>query len=210
MDPDTIAEQVRMCAACPKMCRHVCPTFFAWRSDAPTPHGRSLLLHQEITGTHELDDRGVEVLYQCLECSHCLTWCKPEIDVASLVELKRQDLVKKDRLPLGLRKLSDSIQKQHNPFDESHSKRNNWLKIGKSEGSPILYFVGCLASYREKEIAQDSVTALEMLGHQIIVTQDEYCCASPLFRIGDVKSGIEQAQHNIEILNAIDAEAIVA
>lgn len=209
IDPDKIAEQVRMCAACPKMCRHVCPTFFAWRSEAPTPHGRALLMHQEITGTHELDDRGIEVLYQCLECSHCLTWCKPEIDIATLVEIKRRDLVKQSRQPEGLKKLTESVRKQHNPFEEPHAKRNNWLKLNKGEGTPLLYFIGCLASYREKAIVQDTVAALEILGHRVIITEDEWCCGSPLFRTGDVETGLEQARHNVEVLNAIDTEEIV-
>ena len=209
IDQEKIAEQVRMCAACPKMCRHVCPTFFAWRSDAPTPHGRALLLHQEIIGTHKLDNRGIEVLYQCLECSHCLTWCKPEIDIATLVELKRQDLVKQNRQPKGFKKLTESIRKHHNPFEELHANRNNWLKIEKGEGIPIVYFAGCLASYREKEIAQDTIAALEMIGHQVIVDDGEWCCGSPMFRTGDVETGLEQARHNVDVLNAIDAEEIV-
>ena len=86
MEPGEIAEQVRMCAGCQKLCRHICPTFFAWRSDSPTPHGRALLLHQEITGTRPLDDRAIEILYQCLECSHCLSMCVTEIDIAEIVE----------------------------------------------------------------------------------------------------------------------------
>ncbi|MHA1863329.1 MAG: hypothetical protein ACTSWA_06150 [Candidatus Thorarchaeota archaeon] len=56
---DSLATQIRMCAACPKMCRHVCPTFFAWRSDAPTPHGRALLNHQDKTGPREKHEPGI-------------------------------------------------------------------------------------------------------------------------------------------------------
>ena len=209
-DPDIIAEQVRMCAGCPKMCRHVCPTFFAWRSDAPTPHGRALLLHLEITGTRELDERGVEVLYQCLECSHCLTWCKPEIDIASLVEIKRRDLVKQDRLPEGLKNLSESINKHYNPFNEPHEERNSWIELEETDGRRFLYFVGCLASYREKEIVQDTVASLELLGHQVVVEKDERCCGSPMFRTGNEEDGLTQARHNVDLLNAVDAEEIVA
>ena len=209
IEPDKIAEQVRMCAACPKMCRHVCPTFFAWRSDAPTPHGRALLMHQEITGTRDIDERGVEVLYQCLECSHCLTWCKPEIDIASLVETKRQDLVKRGQQPEGISRLTDLVTKTHNPFGEDHSKRNDWIKTRDSEGQRILYFTGCTAAYREKRSAQDTVTLLEQLGYSVEVAPDEWCCGSPLIRTGDVKSGSKLAAHNVEVLNGIDVEEIV-
>ncbi|MFW9792931.1 MAG: (Fe-S)-binding protein [Candidatus Thorarchaeota archaeon] len=198
-----------MCAGCQKLCRHVCPTFFAWRSDAPTPHGRSLLLHHEITAARGLDDRGIEVLYQCLECSHCLTWCKPEIDVATIVELKRRDLVEQGRQPKKLRKLSLSVKKKFNPFDEPANKRNDWIKQKKSKGIPLLYFVGCLTSYREKEIAKDTVTSLELLGYQVTISKDEGCCGSPLFRTGDEEGGFEMANHNATMLNEMDVQEIV-
>ncbi len=208
-DSDLIDEQTRMCAACPKMCRHVCPTFFAWKSDAPTPHGRALLMHQEAIGTREIDERGVEVLYQCLECSHCLTWCKPEIDIAKLVEVKRRDFVKAGRQPDGIIKLADQVNKTHNPFGENHSKRNDWIKTSDKSGSKILYFTGCTAAYREKSIAQDTVSLLELVGHSVEIISDEWCCGSPLFRTGYLESAFELVEHNVELLNQSDAELIL-
>ena len=209
MDSETIAEQVRMCGSCSKMCRHVCPTFFAWRSDAPTPHSRTLLMHLEIVGTREIDERGVEILYQCLECSHCLTWCKPEIDIATLVEIKRRELVTANRQPDGITKLVGLVRDTHNPFGEDHSKRNDWIKIRESKGKKVLYFTGCTAAYREKDSAQDTVSILEQLGFSVELTPDEWCCGSPLFRTGNQDAGLELASHNIEVLNNIDAEEIL-
>jgi Fe-S oxidoreductase len=191
------------------MCRHVCPTFFAWRSDAPTPHGRALLIHQEIVGTREIDERGVEVLYQCLECSHCLTWCKPEIDIATLVEIKRRDLVENGKQPAGISDLVNLAKDTHNPFGEDHSKRNSWIETKESKGKKILYFTGCTAAYREKASAQDTVTLLEQLGFSVQLTPDEWCCGSPLLRTGNQEAGMKLAAHNVEVLNAIDAEEIL-
>ena len=210
---EIIAEQIRLCAACPKMCRHVCPTFFAWRTDSPTPHGRALLMHQELVGTRKIDDRGVEVLFQCLECSHCLTWCKPEIDIASIVEQKRKELVTEGRRPQGLTEMAQAIREYHNPFSEPHESRNDWLTINsKKKGKSLFYFVGCTSSYREKEIAASTVTLLESLGYRVLVAdslRDEWCCGSPLLRTGDVELGVELAQHNTEMLNKMNAEEIV-
>ena len=208
-EPEKIAEQVRMCAACPKMCRHVCPTFFAWRSDAPTPHGRALLMHQEIIGTREIDERSAEVLYQCLECSHCLTWCKPEIDIATLVEIKRRDLVKTNRQPDGITKLVGLVKDTHNPFGDDHAKRNDWIKTRESKGEKVLYFTGCTGAYREKDSVQDTVFLLEQLGFSVEITPDEWCCGSPLLRTGNQEAGLEQASHNTEVLNNIDAKEIL-
>ena len=206
---ESLTAQIRMCAACPKMCRHVCPTFFAWRSDSPTPHGRALLIHQDIIGTRALDERGIEVLYQCLECSHCLTFCKPEIDIATIVEEQRKAIVSEGRRPEGLNEMAKATEKYHNPYSELHESRNDWLEVKKTDGKKLLYFTGCTAAYREKEIASDTVELLETLGHQVSISSDEWCCGSPLIRTGDVEFGIELAKHNVEVLNANDAEEIV-
>lgn len=206
---ESLAEQIRMCAACPKMCRHVCPTFFAWRSDSPTPHGRALLLHQELIGTRKLDERGIEVLFQCLECSHCLTFCNPEIDIAKIVEQRRRGLVAEGRRPIQLDEMADTIRKFHNPYSETHESRNNWLRSSKSKGKVLLYFTGCTAAYREKEIASNTVELLQSFGFGIKVTADEWCCGSPLLRTGDAELGLELARHNVAMLNDAKVDEIV-
>ncbi|MBN2228812.1 MAG: (Fe-S)-binding protein [Candidatus Thorarchaeota archaeon] len=206
---ETLAEQIRMCAACPKMCRHVCPTFFAWRSDSPTPHGRALLLHQEQVGTRELDTRAIEVLYQCLECSHCLTFCKPEIDIANLVEERRKSIVTEGRRPTGLNELAFTIDKYHNPYSESHESRNDWLQTNTTGSKHLFYFTGCTAAYREKEIARDTVELLQSIGYAVETSPGEWCCGSPLLRTGDVELGLELGRHNVDILNQIASDEIV-
>lgn len=209
MDEGELEAQVRMCAACPKMCRHVCPTFFAWRSDAPTPHGRALLIYQEIIETRSLDERAIEVLYQCLECSHCLTWCKPEIDIAEIVELVRRRLVQEGRQPDGIKSLESKITENHNPFGEAHEKRMDGLQLMETNGTSIFYFTGCTTAYREQEIANSTISLLSSLGYSIKISSDEWCCGSPLFRTGYEEEALTQARHNVKFLNESDAEFIL-
>lgn len=209
MNVDELAKHVRMCASCPKMCRHVCPTYFSWRSDAPTPHGRALLIHQDMVGTRKLDERGIEVLYQCLECSHCLTWCKPEIDIAEIVEEKRREIVSDGLRPLGLNKLAQTIEEHHNPFGDPHNQRSSWLEPVEGSGTKVLYFTGCTAAYRERSIASSTVALLDFLGYSVTFSEEEHCCGSPLFRTGDDAAGIKTASHNVKILNEADCDEIV-
>ncbi|MHA1576252.1 MAG: (Fe-S)-binding protein [Candidatus Thorarchaeota archaeon] len=209
MESEEIADQVRLCAGCQKLCRHVCPTFLAWRSDSPTPHGRALLLHQETIGTRSLDDRAVEILYQCLECSHCLSMCVTEVDIAEIVETTRTRLVSEKTYPLELDKLRDSVISTHNPFNEDHEKRNNWLQVSSDGNKSVIYFTGCTSAYREQSIATDTVSILESLNYSVTVTKDEWCCSSPLLRTGFKDDARIQAMHNVDILNAIEAEFIL-
>ncbi len=209
MNTSEIAEQVRMCAACPKLCRHVCPTFFAWRSDSPTPHGRALLIHQHLTGTRSVDERAVEVIYQCLECSNCLVYCLPEIDIASIVEEFRTELVKEHNYPKGLRALRDSIKQKFNPYNEPQSERTAWMTGQKISGGRVLYFVGCTASYREQNIARDTVALLEKMSFGVRLMEEEHCCGSPLFRTGFVDDALELARHNVSEINSMDIDEVV-
>jgi len=207
-EPATI-EQLRLCAGCPKMCRHMCPTFLAWRSDSPTPHGRALLIYQEAKGTRSLDDRAIEVLYQCLECSQCLTWCLPQVDIAAAVEDVRVRLVAEGRYPRGLDKVSSAIKADHNPFGDPHAKRSKWFVPTKNEGKRILYFPGCTSAYRETGIAKSTVSLLARLGYKVNVAPDEWCCGSPLFRTGFRELGLEQAHHNAAVLNKAEGQEIL-
>ncbi len=209
MDTNEIIEQTRMCAACPKLCRHVCPTFLAWRSDSPTPHGRALLIYQQLKGIREIDERGVEVIYQCLECSNCLTYCLPEIDIATIVEQFRKSLVSEKRFPERLNFLRRSIEKDYNPFDEPHSKRREWVGRTPLSNGRVLYFVGCTASYREKTIARDTVSVLSDLGLNVRLMSDERCCGSPLFRTGFADDALRLAKSNVKEINNMDIDEIV-
>ena len=125
------------------------------------------------------------------------------------MEIKRRDLVKKNLQPAGISRIASLVKDTHNPFGEDHKKRNDWIKTGSSKGKRILYFTGCTAAYREKSSSQDTVSLLESLGYTVIITPDEWCCGSPLFRTGDIQVGLEQAAHNAKLLNDIDAEEIL-
>jgi Fe-S oxidoreductase len=138
-----------------------------------------------------------------------LTFCKPEIDIATIVEHRRKEIVSDGRRPSGLNEMAESLKTHHNPYTESHASRNDWISTKKSDGKHLFYFTGCTAAYREKEIASDTVELLEILGNQVSVSSEEWCCGSPLFRTGDVGLGTELAKHNVEMLNAINADEII-
>ncbi|MHA1588235.1 MAG: (Fe-S)-binding protein [Candidatus Thorarchaeota archaeon] len=133
----------------------------------------------------------------------------PEIDIADIVETRRRQLVEEGRFPSGLNPMVDSIRTHHNPYNEPHEKRTSWLKIPKVDGRSLVYFTGCTAAYRENSIARDAVSVLSSLGYQVDIPKDEWCCGSPLLRTGFVEDALEQARHNVEILNSMDAEEIV-
>ena len=102
--------------------------------------------------------------------------------------------------------LRESIEKNYNPYNEPHEKRLDWLPEGQQipKNDEIIYFVGCTASYREKEIARatiDILTAAEV--NFGIMHPNEWCCGSPLMRTGQKDLAIELIKHNVEAIESL-------
>jgi Fe-S oxidoreductase len=116
--------------------------------------------------------------------------------------------VKEGRHPDGLNSLVADVIEHHNPFGEPHSARSDWIKVQPNRGKKIAYFTGCTSAYREKEIVESTVTILQSLGLDVVLP-DEWCCGSPLLRTGFIDEGLEQARHNVEVLNSLDVEEII-
>jgi heterodisulfide reductase subunit D len=106
--------------------------------------------------------------------------------------------------------MARSIETHHNPFEEAHSERTSWVKEKGSGAKSVIYFAGCTASYREQSIAESTASILsETLGYDVIVSDEEWCCGSPLLRTGHYELALEIARHNVDLLNSVDAESII-
>jgi Fe-S oxidoreductase len=118
-------------------------------------------------------------------------------------------LVRDGQYPVGLDSMVANVVEHHNPFGEPHSERTDWIRVKPNKGKRIAYFTGCTSAYREKEIAKSTVELLDTLGFDVVLA-DEWCCGSPLLRTGFVDKGLEQASHNVEVLNSLDIDEIIA
>ena len=109
-------------------------------------------------------------------------------------------------------KFTESLKEFHNPYNESHEKRLDWLpkNINLNEDAKIAYFVGCTSSYRREEIAKATVNVLDSLGLEFnILHPKEWCCGSPLFMTGQIDDGIELMKHNLEVIKGKGIETLV-
>ena len=65
----------------------------------------------------------------------------------------------------------------------------------------IVYFAGCMATYREKNIAHTTIALLKKLNADFtMLGKDEWCCGSVMLRTGNVDNAKQIMEHN---LNAI-------
>lgn len=155
----------------------------------------------------------LEIMYSCTTCGNCQDRCyyNRELRPVEVFEAVRELLVEEEIGPLPEHiKFINSIKIKHNPYNEKHEKRLDWLQNKRSiKKSKILYFVGCTSSYRTQEIARATVKLLENSNVDILIANDEWCCGSPLFRIGAVELGEEVMKHNIELIKNLNVNKVI-
>ncbi len=64
----------------------------------------------------------------------------------------------------------------------------------------MLYFPGCVAEQRVREVYEATLAVLEAAGLRVEVAEGWRCCGSVLYRLGDIKAFRELAGYNSELL----------
>jgi Fe-S oxidoreductase len=203
----------KMCTGCYKMCRFVCPTGIATKNESITPYGRSSAIHLVTINRMEYSPKSVEAMYQCATCGLCKTWCKPEVDVANMVEKARKGIVQKGLAPQSVIKLAEITQRYLNPYEEPSNERFAKINLERMnrKGKPeILYFVGCTTAYRHPEIANSIIDILEIMNMDFtVIANSEQCCGSPLIRLGLEDEAKKLIAHNSEAINNMDCKIVL-
>ena len=186
--------------------------------------GRAIL-----EGKLEVTPEVVDAFYQCSLCGHCETNCGevfhwietflgPKIGepvrTTEVVKAARADFVSMGcELPKNVSKVTGSIEKSHNRFGIDQAKKRDWLPEGiqPTEGAELLFFVGCVGSFRSKEIAQSLAKILDKAGVPFnILGEDEWCCGGPqLLNAGLTELYKEHANHNVEAIRKTGAKRVV-
>ncbi len=73
----------------------------------------------------------------------------------------------------------------------------------------MLYFVGCTASYVNKEIAQSTARILQAAGTKFMLLPDEWCCGNTLFSVGLLDQARELARRNVEEVRRTGAKTLL-
>ena len=93
----------------------------------------------------------------------------------------------------------DTILNRLAAYMEKNEDRLNWLpsSIKQSPDSKLAYFVGCTASYREKNIAIATAEILDSLEIEFRILTKEGCCGSPAYMTGQMEKAAELAEMNV-------------
>jgi len=194
-------------------CRDLCPTsgFYNW--EANSPRGRiqllKALMERELPGASSYL---IERIYSCMTCAYCYRRCPAGVKTNEAFEAARAMLVTQGKSSKEHSKVLRNILNFRNPFGEPQNRRGNWLPSGieLSDNPEILYWAGCMASYKLRQTATSMVGILETAGLDFTTFGDEEGeCGSVLMRMGYWTEAKRTAEENKAKLEASGAKTLV-
>jgi heterodisulfide reductase subunit D len=178
--------------------------------------GKAAIAKALLSNRIKMDDAVSHVLFTCTGCGACHQMCETDIKpvLLRMFEALRSEAWKANvAIPSAIKKWSETIGANRNPYLEPHDKRLDWLPADMKSTLPkkasYIYFAGCTASYRQKAVALATVKLLKNLKVDFTVAEDEWCCASPLLRTGQYDLASEFVQHNKELPDKYGASAFI-
>jgi Fe-S oxidoreductase len=191
-----------------------CPSAAKYQFDAYGAYGKLRIGHAMAEGLLGWSEKAVEVMYACTLCGACDVGCKRNLDLEIELSLEslRVKAVQDGAGPLPAhKKIADHIGRNHNMYGAPHEKRTAWIPKGitPSKKADVLYFVGCAASYLNKEIAQSTARILKAAGTDFMLMSDEWCCGNLVFSVGMFDEARALAQRNVEEVRKTGARTLL-
>jgi len=195
-------------------CRALCPTHDFLNREANAPRGKIQILRALLDGDlTEISDYAVERLFFCTTCAYCLWRCPSGVRTTDVIEAARAAFVSLGcATPSIHRRILESIENFGNPFGESREERMRWLpaNISLPKKAPILYWAGCMASYRVTETAIATVNILKASGVDFTALgSEEGECGSVLIRTGHWNAVEDLAHENERLFKDTGAKILV-
>ncbi len=179
-------------------------------------HGASSQAEVELIGGRISEDE----LWDCTTCRACMEACPVVIEhVPSIVEMRRHLVLEESNFPPEVVPVFNNLEQRGNPWQIANETRADWAKelgvktLAEDPDVEVLYWVGCMASFdeRNRRIARAVATILQRAGIKFgILGREESCTGDPARRIGNEYLYQMLAQSNIETLNRYQPGTILA
>lgn len=190
-----------------------CPAGSKFKFESYYGSGKVWMGRALLEGTLDFSDSVAKKLYACPTCGNCMNICENQLSehLVDIFETLRAAAVLAGVGPLEAHKAFAALILAHkNPYGEPHEERTKWVPIADFDRvAEIAYFVGCTAAYRRQEIAKSTFNLFQKLGEKVAITNDEYCCGSPLIRTGQLKQVSDLVVHNLKVLNDMGIKTLV-
>ncbi len=175
--------------------------------------GRVMVMNDLLQGELDIDDSVIDWAYSCTTCKNCQETCTATADgirLPDMIEALRRDLFESGHSLEKHNAIESSIKTENNPYNEPASMRKDLFDDRVwPETAEYVYFVGCTSSYREKQIAQDTVALLDKIGIDYTILPEEKCCGSVLLRLGHTDAFVGITNDNIDAIKKTGARAVI-
>lgn len=203
-----LSDEIYACAQC-NYCR-ICPVYRIEGWESVSPRGKLYLLKLALNGS-QLDAMMLKDFFKCTTCGLCENVCAVDIPLIGFWEEARNRLVRaKGPLPAH-KKLAENIGIQMNIYGEERNLRDGWLPEDvEVTDSETLFFAGCTASYRVREIAESAVRIFSHFGIEFnYLGREEICCGSTLIRTGQREKAERLVERNIRVWEKNRVDTII-
>ena len=181
-------------------------------SQAPPPPPRPLLEPVNLVS----DVIHPDVLWACTTCRACEEQCPVLISyVDKIVNLRRNLVMIRNEFPHELGRPFQAMEQNGNPWNLSRMDRAAWSDglgiptMADKPDAPVLFWVGCAASYddRAKKIARATATLLKQAGIEFaILGTEEGCTGDPARRAGNEVLFLQLAEANVATIQGYEAQ----
>lgn len=195
-----IEEELYACNMC-GYCVPVCPPYQEIGWESATPRGKvfymktvdqrsplDLLLRRPTKLSRENGGALAKAVYECTSCGACEEVCHADIPFNRLWDRIKGWIVEEGFGPMPEHEyMLANVEKNHNLFGEPHEARDAWVddEVRPSPSPDVLFWVGCQQSYRKQATAKAVVKILNAANVRYqILGKREWCCGSPLLRVG--------------------------
>ena len=191
-----------------------CPSNVWNDFDSYGAFGKMRIGHAMVEGKLDWTPTLLEIVYADPLCGACDVGCKRNLDleIELSLEAMRVKAVQDGAGPMPAhKKIAENIATTHNLFGAAHADRKKWVTpdIKVAEKADLLYFVGCTASYTNKEIAQATAKILNATKTPFMLMPDEWCCGNTLQSVGMLDEARELAKRNIEMVKSTGAKTVL-
>jgi len=124
----------------------------------------------------------------------------------------RTDMAKMGKGPIEpFVKTATQIEKEGNRFGRPKTERAKWAEgMNIPEKADTVYFAGCVASYRNPQIAQATAKLLTHSGINFaIMGENELCCGNPLASSGQMDAFESVVKSNVTAFKEAGAKQVV-
>lgn len=179
IDTDALKKAASDCVAC-DTCVDVCCTAYTHPDIERTPKNRLAIILRLMNG-EPVNETDVHTIYTCVECGRCDTVCPMDIPISATIADSKVVLVDQGFGPLPRHNdMVEQLLKNRNAVNQAPQDRLSWLGddagAAVRETSDTLLYLGCMASYLDKDTAKASYDILKQAGVSFTLLEDEFCC----------------------------------